>query len=60
MTVAEENRPKTDATDDVLMESAQDWGPESSDGRRDTGSSGRTLREAMDEAGVDRDDFEDR
>ncbi|MEU0969938.1 hypothetical protein ABZ357_32695 [Streptomyces sp. NPDC005917] len=60
MTVPEENRPKTDATDDVVMEPAENGDLESSDGRRNTGPSGRTLREAMEEAGIDRDDFEDR
>jgi len=57
MTVPEENRPKTDATDEVVMEAARDKDAE----RRSTpGPSSRTLREALDEAGVDRDDFEDK
>ncbi|MGW2638888.1 hypothetical protein [Streptomyces sp. NPDC001348] len=54
MTVPEENRPKTDATDEVVTESAQD------ERRRTSGPSSRTMREALDEAGVDRDDFADK
>ncbi|MFF4486539.1 hypothetical protein ACFY0F_08575 [Streptomyces sp. NPDC001544] len=54
MTVPEENRPKTDTTDEVVGGSAQ------GERRRTPGPSSRTMREALDEAGVDRNDFEDK
>ncbi|EHN78247.1 hypothetical protein ACWDF1_03020 [Streptomyces coelicoflavus] len=56
MTVPEENRPKTDTTDDVL---------EQPPGRREgeprpPGGTGRTLREALEEAHVRPDDFDEK
>ena len=51
MTVPEENRPKTGATD--VPGSRQESAP------RDAGATGRTLREALEEAEVRPDDFED-
>ncbi|MEU6351383.1 hypothetical protein ABZ896_18925 [Streptomyces sp. NPDC047072] len=50
MTVPEENRPRTHTTDD-LLESRGETTPSS------TGGSGRTLREAFEEADVSPDDF---
>ncbi|GHI98916.1 MULTISPECIES: hypothetical protein [Streptomyces] len=52
MTVPEENRPKTDTTDDVL-EQQQDDAP------RPPGGTGRTLREALEEAHVRPDDYDE-
>ncbi|MET8246422.1 hypothetical protein ABZV31_19575 [Streptomyces sp. NPDC005202] len=46
MTVPEENRPKTDATDEVLEQ-------------REQGATGRTMREALEEAQVRPDDFKE-
>ncbi|MEU0163574.1 MULTISPECIES: hypothetical protein [Streptomyces] len=54
MTVPEENRPKTTTTDDTL--GAQDEGATV---EQDTGATGRTLREAMEEAGLSPDDVQD-
>ncbi|MFF0092385.1 hypothetical protein ACFYSF_20850 [Streptomyces canus] len=51
MTVPEENRRKTDTTDEFLDDS-----PEAS-GTSTPGGSGRTLREAFEEARVEPDDF---
>ncbi|MGW5331215.1 hypothetical protein [Streptomyces bauhiniae] len=56
MTVPEENRPKTDTTDEVVMKPAQDRDAEGRTG----GAKSRDLREAMEEAGIEPDDFEDR
>ncbi|MGX4687893.1 hypothetical protein [Streptomyces sp. JNUCC 63] len=53
MTVPEENRPKTDTTDEVL-ENRQEDKPK---GR---GATGRTMREAMEEAEIRPDDFEEK
>ncbi|MFE9774667.1 hypothetical protein ACFYOV_23940 [Streptomyces sp. NPDC005931] len=53
MTVPEENRPKTETTDEVL-EQQQERG----DAAR--GATGRTLREALEEAEVRPDDFGER
>ncbi|MFF8095235.1 hypothetical protein [Streptomyces sp. NPDC016675] len=52
MTVPEENRPKTDTTDDVL-------GRHEDDAHRPPGGTGRTLREALEEAHVRPDDFDE-
>ncbi|MET7601656.1 hypothetical protein ABZS96_03820 [Streptomyces avermitilis] len=52
MTVHEENRPKTGTTGQVL---------ETTDEARpgEAGGSGRTLREALEEAGIRPDDFQE-
>lgn len=53
MTVPEENRPKTTSTDEVI---------ESRDDRaatQDKGATGRTMSEAMEEAGLSPDDTRD-
>ncbi|MGW7051043.1 hypothetical protein [Streptomyces sp. NPDC054887] len=52
MTVPEENRPKTTSTDEVVNDTQEAQ-------KQDAGGSGRTIREAMEEAGVNREDFED-
>ncbi|GHH45651.1 hypothetical protein [Streptomyces candidus] len=54
MTVPEENRPKTTTTDDTLA--AQNEGAAE---EQDAGATGRTLREAMEEAGLSPDDVRD-
>ncbi|MFB6850613.1 hypothetical protein ACFCXS_38055 [Streptomyces sp. NPDC056373] len=53
MTVPEGNRPKTETTDELL---------ERHDGNRTRppGATGRTMREALEEAEVRPDDFDDR
>ena len=56
MTVPEENRQKTETTDDVVMEPAE----EKAGKPAPTGPSGRTMREAMEEAGIQREDYEER
>ncbi|MFF7737108.1 hypothetical protein [Streptomyces sp. NPDC007984] len=53
MTVPEENRPKTETTDDVL-EHQDDNHP------RTPGGTGRTMREALEEAEVRPGDYDDR
>ncbi|WP_198668703.1 hypothetical protein [Streptomyces triticisoli] len=53
MTVPEENRPKTDTTDEVL-ENRQEDRP------KEPGATGRTMREAMEEAEIRPDDFEEK
>ncbi|WP_318204793.1 hypothetical protein [Streptomyces sp. SCL15-4] len=53
MTVPEENRPKTSTTDQVV-ESA-----DTGDEQQQPGASGRSMREAMEEAGITPDDFEE-
>jgi hypothetical protein len=53
MTTPEENRPKTDTTDEVL-EQRDDHGS------RAAGATGRTMREALEEAEVRPDDFDER
>ncbi|MFE4052473.1 hypothetical protein [Streptomyces sp. YIM B13518] len=53
MTVPEENRPKTRDTDDVV-EQRQDKEA------RDQGGTGRTMREALEEAEIKPDDFRER
>jgi len=49
VTVPEENRPKTTATDKVVE--SKDTGRES----RQPGATGRSMREAMEEAGIRKD-----
>ncbi len=51
MTVPEENRPKTDTTDEVLERRGED-------APRPPGGTGRTLREALEEAHVRPDDYD--
>lgn len=51
MTVPEENRRKTDTTDELLADSPEEGGTTA------PGGSGRTLREAFEEARVEPDDF---
>ncbi|GGV63997.1 hypothetical protein GCM10010294_15600 [Streptomyces griseoloalbus] len=53
MTVPEENRPKTRDTDDTVER------PEHKDAR-DQGGTGRTMREALEEAEIRPDDFDER
>ncbi|MEV3973366.1 hypothetical protein AB0K68_35405 [Streptomyces sp. NPDC050698] len=53
MTVPEENRPKTETTDE-LLEHRDD------NRSRPQGGTGRTLREALEEAEVRPDDFDGR
>ncbi|MEU7282405.1 hypothetical protein AB0A69_27055 [Streptomyces sp. NPDC045431] len=57
MTVPEENRPKTRTTDDT---SAARPDKETRDRDRERQEGGRSMREALEEAGVDRDDYEER
>ncbi|MFG2679799.1 hypothetical protein [Streptomyces sp. NPDC048392] len=54
MTVPEENRPKTDTTDDVLDQRRRE-----EDEPPTTGGTGRTMREALEEAHVRPDDFDE-
>ncbi|CAM5389619.1 hypothetical protein SALBM135S_08043 [Streptomyces alboniger] len=55
MTTPEENRPKTTSTDQVVADTGTD------DTRpHQEGASGRTIQEAMEEAGVHREDFEEK
>ncbi|MEU1466036.1 hypothetical protein ABZ467_36475 [Streptomyces sp. NPDC005727] len=54
MTVAEENRPKTTSTDDVM-----DTSDETTSGGQDNGASGRTTGEATEEAGLSSDGVRD-
>jgi hypothetical protein len=53
MTVPEENRPKTDTTDEVLENRREDT-------PKEPGATGRTMREAMEEAEIRPDDFEEK
>ncbi|CAM5301208.1 hypothetical protein [Streptomyces parvulus] len=53
MTVPEENRPKTDSTGSA--DAAEDRRPQESP--RPPGGTGRTLREALEEAHVHPDDY---
>ena len=53
MTVPEENRPKTTATDKAMESKDADRE------ERQPGGTGRSMREAMEEAGIQRDDFEE-
>ncbi|MEU1320165.1 hypothetical protein [Streptomyces tibetensis] len=50
MTVPEENRPKTQTTDELLEQHDENR-------TRPPGGSGRTMREALEEAEVRPDDF---
>ncbi|MGC9496018.1 hypothetical protein [Streptomyces sp. WG7] len=52
MTVPEENRPKTDTTDDVLEQRDED-------APRPPGGTSRTMREALEEAHVRPDDYDE-
>ncbi|WP_399934067.1 hypothetical protein [Streptomyces kanamyceticus] len=54
MTVPEENRPKTTSTDDIIA-----TGDEQENADKDNGATGRTLREAMEEAGLEPEDVRD-
>ncbi|CAL9345501.1 hypothetical protein GCM10019016_019250 [Streptomyces prasinosporus] len=53
MTVPEENRPKTRDTDDTIEQREENE-------TRDRGATGRTMREALEEAEVRPDDFDER
>ncbi|GAA2929628.1 MULTISPECIES: hypothetical protein [Streptomyces] len=53
MTVPDENRPKTQTTDELLEH--RDENPS-----RPPGATGRTLREALEEAEVRPDDYDER
>ncbi|MDK1346696.1 hypothetical protein QNO09_25980 [Streptomyces sp. 378] len=53
MTVPEENRPKTKTTDELLEHRDEDRS-------RAQGGTGRTMREALEEAEVRPDDYDDR
>ncbi|MER7479321.1 hypothetical protein ABTX60_17055 [Streptomyces sp. NPDC126510] len=53
MTVPEENRPKTDTTGELLEQHDESR-------TRPPGATGRTMREALEEAEVRPDDFDDR
>ncbi|MEV5427874.1 hypothetical protein [Streptomyces sp. NPDC052701] len=55
MTVPEENRAKTHTTDEVVGNQDQEH-----DESRPQGATGRTLREALEEAEVRPDDFDER
>ncbi|GAB2871757.1 hypothetical protein GCM10027074_44250 [Streptomyces deserti] len=57
MTVPEENRAKTETTDDVLENTV---GNEQRSGSRPPGATGRTMREALEEAEVRPDDYDER
>ncbi|GAA2420071.1 MULTISPECIES: hypothetical protein [Streptomyces] len=52
MTVPEENRPKTQTTDEVLEQQDEHQ-------TRPPGASGRTMREALEEAEVRPDDYDE-
>jgi 3-oxoacyl-(acyl-carrier-protein) synthase len=54
VTVPEENRPKTTSTDDVIETPRE----KTTAGQGD-GATGRTMREAMEEAGLSPDDVRD-
>ncbi|MEV0241229.1 hypothetical protein AB0I06_15040 [Streptomyces sp. NPDC050674] len=54
MTVPEENRPKTTSTDEVV----ETPGAPTTGGQGD-GATGRTMREALEEAGLSPDDVRD-
>ncbi|MFD5341110.1 hypothetical protein [Streptomyces hawaiiensis] len=53
MTVPEENRPKTQATDELLEQQDENRS-------RPPGGTGRTMREALEEAAVRPGDYDDR
>ncbi|MFD8232569.1 hypothetical protein ACFV20_11860 [Streptomyces sp. NPDC059696] len=54
MTVPEENRPKTETTDELLEQHDDE------NRTRPPGATGRTMREALEEAEVRPDDYDDR
>lgn len=63
MTVPEENRRKTGTTDDTLNApgaTREARGPKEPAETREQGATGRTLREALEEAHVRPDDFEEK
>jgi hypothetical protein len=53
VTVPEENRPKTTSTDDVVRT------PEDLTSEQGNGATGRTMREALEEAGLSPGDLRD-
>ncbi|MEU0051819.1 hypothetical protein ABZ299_33270 [Streptomyces sp. NPDC006184] len=53
MTVPEENRPKTESTDEVVKDT------DATD-RPAEGATGRTVEEALEEAGISPDDFKEK
>jgi hypothetical protein len=56
MTVPEEGRPKTHTTDEVVGQPAEQRDDNT---RTRRPAEGRTMREAMEEAGIEPQDFED-
>jgi hypothetical protein len=54
MTVPEENRPKTEKTEDTSALRPGEGRPEEEE------AAGRTMREALDEAGVTPEDYEEK
>ncbi|MEU9981009.1 hypothetical protein [Streptomyces sp. NPDC050856] len=56
MTVPEENRPKTGTTDEIV----KDTGDAADAAEESAGGTGRTIKEALEEAGVSREDFEEK
>lgn len=54
MTVPEENRPKTNTTGEVVADGGDEAAKHAS-----SGATGRTVREALEEAGVSPEDFEE-
>jgi hypothetical protein len=54
MTVPEENRPKTTSTDDIIGTHGEDVTP-----NQGKGGTGRTMSEAIEEAGLGPDDVRD-
>ncbi len=62
MTVPEENRAKTDTTDEVLAGRRGRQGAQRNDedANRAAGGTGRTLREALEEARVRPDDYDEK
>ncbi|MFD1829336.1 hypothetical protein ACFSJS_06630 [Streptomyces desertarenae] len=58
MTTPEENRPKTGKTDQVVFdEQGQEAARRAEAANEDRGNVGRQLEDAMNEAGVDREDL---
>ncbi|MEU5366825.1 hypothetical protein ABZ354_25700 [Streptomyces sp. NPDC005925] len=61
MTVPEENRAKTDTTHEVLDSRRNRPGTRSDeDANRPPGATGRTLREALEEARIRPDDYDEK
>ncbi|MFJ2260349.1 hypothetical protein ACIOKD_18725 [Streptomyces sp. NPDC087844] len=54
MTVPEENRPKTTSTNDIIATREEGAAAE-----QDKGATGRTMGEALEEAGLSPDDLRD-